>query len=122
MKRFVLAAVLAVSIGTVALSADELKGTVKGIDAAKNQITVTVDGKSTVYTVGKDASIVSVANMKGKKGKTTEKVTPIDTGLAGIKTGATVTFLTETQDGKDVITSVKVADTNPAKKKKKKTN
>ena len=110
-------------LGIAVASADEIKGTVKAVDKAKNTITVTAAGKDTTYTVGKDVSIVSVTNVPGKKGKTTEKLTPVENGLDGLKRGSSVTLLTED----DMVTSVKIVPAgNPApaadvKKKKKKT-
>lgn len=118
MKRFFALAVLALC-GSSAFAA-ELKGTVKDADKAKNSLTLTVDGKDTTYTLGKDASIVSVKTVTGKKNKTMEEVKTIDDGLAGVKRGAKVTLLTETQDGKDVVTSVKVTADGAADGKKKK--
>jgi len=81
--------------------------------------------KAKPYTVGKDASFVTVSQVAGKKGKTTEKLTPIDTGLAGIKAGANVTVLTEKVEDADTVTSIKVSDGTVAvnkKNKKKKKN
>jgi len=121
MTRPVAGAVLTVMLfGVTVAAADEVKGTVTAVDKAKNTITLTVDGKATTYAVAKDASFVTARTVPGKKGKTTEKVTPIDDGLAGIKTGAAVTVLTETVDDKESVTSVKVSGGTAANAKKKK--
>jgi hypothetical protein len=109
-------------MGVAAASAEELKGNVKKVDKDGNTLTLTVDGKDTTYTISKDASFVTVSLEKGKKGKVNEKLTPIDGGLGGIKAGTDVTVLTDKQDDKDVITSIKVSDGKPATTKKKKKN
>jgi hypothetical protein len=116
---FATLSVLALALSTV--SADEVKGKVKGVNSAGNSLTLTVEGKDKVFAVSKDASFVSVANAPGKKGKPMEKVTPIDGGLTGVKIGNTVTVLTEKVGTKETVTSVKVTGAGaPADSKKKK--
>lgn len=122
--RFFTGAALVAILSCAITSAADTQATVKSVDKDKNSITVTVAGKDQTYPVSKDASFVSVSQVAGKKGKTTEKLTPIDGGLEGVKAGANVTLLTEVVDGKDTITSLKVSDGKaaaPGKKKKKKT-
>jgi hypothetical protein len=125
--RFFAGAALVVLLGLSAASAADTTATVKSIDKNKNKITVTVDGKDKTFAVSKDASLVTVTMVPGKKGKTTEKLTPIENGLEGVKVGTKVTLLTETVDGTETITSLKVSDgkaavADPKKKKKKKNN
>ena len=121
MMRLLAGAALVTLIGFSAASAAESQATVKSIDKTANTIVVTVDGKDITYPVSKDASFVTVSQVPGKKGKTTEKLTPIDGGLEGVKAGTKVTILTDMVDEKETVTSVKVSDgTTPAKKKKKK--
>jgi hypothetical protein len=122
MIRAAAGAVLAAMLGVAVTAADEVKGTVKSVDKDKNTITLTVDGKETTFDVSKDASFVTTSTVPGKKGKTTEKATPIDGGLGGVKVGASATVLTEKIDDKESVTSVKVSDgaAAAAKKKKKK--
>ncbi len=117
-----LAGVTLVAFLGLSASAAETQGTVKSVNTTKNTITVTAAGKDTTYPVSKDASFVTVSKVPGKKGKVTEKLTPIDGGLTGIKAGTTVTILTDTVDDKETVTSMKVTDGNaaPAQKKKKK--
>ena len=118
MKRILLLAVLAIC-GSQS-SAAELKGVFKSGDKAKNTITVAVDGRDATYAMSKDASIVSVRTVKGKKNKTAEEVKTLD-GLDAVKPGSQVTFLTDKQDEQEVVSSVKVNDdTHPADAKKKK--
>ena len=122
MFKIVLASVAALVLGVSAGSAAEFKGTVKVADKEKNTVTITVDGKDQTFTLGKDASIVNVKTVMGKKNKTSEEVTAIENGLDGLKKDAKVTILTEKQDDKEVATSIKVTDgATDAKKKKKKT-
>ncbi|MCE9566437.1 MAG: hypothetical protein K8U57_30810 [Planctomycetes bacterium] len=124
MIRLMSGAVLALFVSVAASSAEEVKGTVKSVDATKNTIVVTVAGKDTTLPVSKDASVVTVTIVPGKKNKTTEKLTPIENGLTGVKAGANVTLLTDKVEDKDTVTSVKVSDGKaavPPKKKKKKT-
>ncbi|MSR53259.1 MAG: hypothetical protein EXS09_08200 [Gemmataceae bacterium] len=126
MLRKAFFAMSALVLGLSAANADELKGTIKNINKAGNSLTLSVDGKDKVLAVNKDASFVSVAVVAGKKKKkNADQVTPIEEGLGGLKVGSVATVLTESKDGKDAITSVKVgggADqpAAPAKKKKKK--
>jgi hypothetical protein len=124
--RTIAAVALLFLIGVSAVEAAETQGTVKSVDTTKNTITVTVTGKDQTFPVSKDASFVTVSQVaaKKKKGKTMEKLTPIDNGLAGVSAGASVTLLTDTVDTKEVVTSLKVtngkAPAAAGKKKKKK--
>lgn len=122
MRSFVGAGLLALLGFSVSLGA-ETKGTVKSVDKPGNKIVITVDGgKDTTFLVSKDASFSTVSQVPGKKGKTMEKVSPIDNGLEGIKAGSKVTVLTDTVDEKETVTSVKVTDGAMMAKKKKKKN
>lgn len=117
MKRILLVAGLAFFGATA--SAAEVKGTVKSADKEKNAITVTVEGKETLFTLGKDAEVVTV-KMVGKKNKQTEEKTAIENGLAGVKEGSQVTLVTDKKDDKEFVTAVKVTGEAETKKKKKK--
>jgi hypothetical protein len=124
--RFVAVATLTALLSISVAEGTEIQGVVRSVNAGKNTIVLNVDGKDKSYPVSADAAFVSVSQVPGKKGKTTEKLTPIDGGLGGVKAGARVTVLTETIDDKDVVTSLKLGDgkaaaATPAKKKKKKT-
>lgn len=109
-------------LGWSAASGAETQATVKSVDKTANTMVVTIDGKDKTFPVSKDASFVTVSQVQGKKkGKTMEKLTPIDNGLEGIKAGSKVTVLTDMVDEKETVTSVKVSDgSTPMKKKKKK--
>lgn len=125
MSRLKIAVSLACLFGIVGLaSAEEAKGTVVQVYPKTNKITLNVSGKTTTYTVGKDASFVSVSTQMagGKKKKApTENVTPIEGGLAGIKIGSTATVMTDKVDNKEVVMSVKIAaNPNAAQPVKKK--
>ena len=118
MVKRAFAAVAACVFGFSMAAAGEVNGTIKNVNKAS--LTLTVDGKDKVFSVGKDVSVVSVAT-KGKKKKPVE--TPISDGLTGIKGGANATVATEISGGKEVVTSIKITGgdaAKPAKKKKKK--
>ncbi len=121
--RLFLGATFIVVLGFTSASAAETQATVKSVDKTASTIVVTTDGKDKTFPVSKDASFVTVSQVPDKKGKTTEKLTPIDGGLDGIKAGTKVTILTDMVEDKETVTSVKVSDGSvaaPAKKKKKK--
>jgi hypothetical protein len=124
MMRSMTGAVLIAVLSFSVASAAETQATVKSVDKTANTMVVTVDGKDTTYPVSKDASFVTVSLVPDKKGKKgTEKLTPIDGGLDGIKPGTKVTILTDMVEDKETVTSIKVSDgsdATPAKKKKKK--
>lgn len=113
-------ALSALALGLSAASADELKGTIKAVNKDANRLTLTIDGKDRTLPVGKDASFVTVTAAKNKKGKSKEKVTPLDGGLGALKVGSAATVLTEKVGEKDEVTSVKVGSGAAAKKKAKK--
>jgi hypothetical protein len=121
--RTLFATLSMLALGLSTVNAEEIKGKVKGVNAAGNSLTLTVDSKDKVFAVSKDASFVSVSTTPGKKGKPMENVTPIDGGLGGVKVGNAVTVLTEKEGSKETVTSVKVTGDGAAatKKKKKKT-
>lgn len=120
--RYFAGITLATLLGLSVATAAESQATVKSVDKTANTMVVTIDGKDKTFPVSKDASFVTVSQVPGKKGKTMEKLTPIDNGLEGIKPGTKVTILTDMVDEKETVTSVKVGDggTTPMKKKKKK--
>jgi hypothetical protein len=119
--RNAFATLAALALGLSAASADELKGTLKKVNTTANSLTVTIDGKDRTLPVSKDASFVNVSTEKGKKGKSTEKLTPIDGGLGALKEGSPVTVLTEkADDKKETVTSVKVGNGTAKKAKKAK--
>lgn len=126
MKRFA-GAVLSAAFGVLffsilAADAGEVSGTIKKVDAGKNTVVVTVDGKDKSYVVSRDVSILGVQTGADKKGKATEKVATID-ALADLKVGAKVTMRTDTADEKEVVIAIKtdgLGETTKAKTKKNK--
>jgi hypothetical protein len=94
------AAVLVLGVGLA--PADEVKGTLKSVDADKSTLTVTADGKDTVYTV---ADATQFLNAKGKNLKKGIK----DRHL---KEGANVVVTTEKKDDKDLVTKIALAGKN----------
>jgi phosphotransferase system HPr-like phosphotransfer protein len=109
MTRSLLALLGGLAVATAGVTAGEIKGTVKKVE--DNTITVTVDKKDQSLTFTKD---VKVTSQSGKGNKT--KLQEVEGGVKGIKEGTTVTLTTETKDGKEVVTQVKM---EPAEKMKK---
>jgi hypothetical protein len=99
MLRQYVCGVCALIVAVGCLLAAEIKGTVKSVDADKSTITITdEDNKDKTLTVDKDAKIVGgKGDIKG--GLKNEKA---------FKSGAKVTVKTETKDGKEVVTEIKV--------------
>jgi Cu/Ag efflux protein CusF len=77
--------------------ADEVKGKVKSVDAAKRSITLQVDEKERTYAGTDDLKVVT--SMKGK-------IKDVPGGLGGIKAGDVVTLTIVKKDDKLVITQV----------------
>ena len=103
-----------VVLGLAVVQADEIRGKVKGTCTEKNTLTVTADDKDQTLPLVKDAKIYQLAGKKLKKAQPQD----VPGGLGGLKTGAEVTLTTEKQDGKDVVTQVKVEGLLKNKKKK----
>ncbi len=120
MKSFV-AAVAALVLSVAGLSAGEskeVKGQVKKVDADKSAIVVVVDGKAVEYVVAKDAKITQAP--PAKKSKKHPTPTELTDGLKSVKAKSRVVLTTETMDGKDVVTALKVESAAKEKKKKDK--
>jgi hypothetical protein len=116
MFRCVFAGVAAVALSAGAAPAVEVKGKVKSVDAEKSSLVVTVGDKDQALAVAKDAEVFSQGKTKNDKPGPKE---PVADGLRGLKVGAEVTVTTETKDGKETATAVKV-DAGVVKKKKDK--
>jgi hypothetical protein len=100
LRKFVGVLVLLILMGGVMLAA-EIKGKLKSVDTDKNTVTITVDDNDKTYTITDDTKIVNAKSGKAiKDGLKNEKA---------FKTGREVTITTETKDGKEVVTEVKVA-------------
>jgi hypothetical protein len=86
------------------VQADILNGKLKSIDATKNQVVVTSDGKDFTIDVPKDAKISKLA------GKSAKKAVPSDIpeGISGLSTGVDVQVSYTKKDGKDVAESVRM--------------
>jgi len=105
MIRWFNAAGLLLLIATPGLSAAEQRGTVRKVDASRQQLTIDVSGTSRSYEVAKDASIVRHEAGDKKKAAT---IRVIEQGVAGVPVNSTIEFLTEQLGGKPMITSLKV--------------
>jgi uncharacterized protein (DUF1786 family) len=114
--RRLFAGVVGLALVAGAAPAAEVKGKVKSVDAEKFSLVVTVGEKDQTLTVAKDAEVFRQG--KTKKDKPGPKETVAD-GLRGLTAGAEVVVTTETKDGKEVATAVKI-DAGIVKKKKDK--
>jgi hypothetical protein len=116
MPRTCLAALFALVVCAGGLLADELKGKVKSADADKSTLTVVIDGKEKTFDVAKDTRIFKVSGTAKRP-----KVEDVEGGLKGLEADTPVAFFTETKNGKEVVTQIKVdSATLPVKKKKNK--
>ncbi len=97
MLRTLVCVVVALLLVVGGLVAAEVKGKVKSFEG--NKLTLTTDGKDTVYNI--------TADTKFYKGKNEAK--DRDKALKGLKADAEVTLTVEKKDGKDVVTEVKFA-------------
>jgi hypothetical protein len=101
MLRSFACALLALVFMAGGLLAEEVKGKLKSVDAAKNTITVTVGDKDTTYPLAADAKIV---NAQGKEIKNGLSAKPFQ----NVNGKQQVTLTTATKDGKEVVTELKM--------------
>ena len=80
---------------------------VVGVDADKNTITISVDGKDQTLTVEKGASVQIAGKMK--------KLEDVEGGLKGVKAGDEATVTTEKKGDKEVVTKIVLAGKKKAK-------
>ena len=92
---------LALPTGMGRASAEEIHGKVKSIDADKGTMVLSVGDADRTVAVKAEARVYGTV---GKKARSRE----VEGGLKGIKEGARVTLNTESRDGKELATSVKV--------------
>ena len=78
------------------LSADEIRGKVKSVDADKATITVTAGDADQTLNVAGDAKVTGLFGKKLKKAVTQD----VPGGLRGVQQGAEVSLTTEAKDGK----------------------
>ena len=101
MLRSFACALLALVFVVGGLLAEEVKGKLKAVDAAKNTITVTVGDKDTTYTLAADAKIVNAQGKDIKNGLNAKQ-------FQNVKGNQNVTLTTTKKDGKDVVTELKM--------------
>ena len=117
MRLLTLALVASViALGSGRLSAGEIKGKVKSIDADKGTIILTVGDADRALNVAGDAKVTGFFGKKLKKAVSQD----VPGGLRGVKAGEEVTVTIDEKDGKVVATRVKLDDLQPKSKKKKK--
>ncbi len=105
-------AMVAVLLCAGIVRAEEIRAKVKGIEST---ITVTIGDKDQILTLAKDAKIIQLVGKKAKKAQPQD----VAGGLTSLPAGSAVTITTETRDGKDVVTQVKVEGLVMKKKKNK---
>jgi Cu/Ag efflux protein CusF len=93
--------IVAVAAGTVAGQDDIRRGVIKKIDAAKNTITLTVDGKDIDVMVTDETRFFGLDDEKRKEWD------------KHLKTGTKVVFKSEQRDGKEVLIGLKHQDGKP---------
>jgi tRNA pseudouridine-54 N-methylase len=98
LRTLVAALAAALVLGVGLARADEVKATLKSVDADKNTVTVTVDGKDTTYTVSDATQFLNAKGKNLKKGIKNKQ----------LKEGANVVITTEKKDDKDVVTKVAI--------------
>jgi len=103
MSRRALAAVAVLFFFTALVVAAEIKGKITKVDAENNKITLTVDDKDQEFTITKDTKIT------GAKGEIKDGLKSKAFNEKRLKKGIDATVKTETKDGKEVVTEVKIA-------------
>src|SRR5262245_36591843 len=92
-------------LGSVVL-AEEIRGKVKSVDAAKTTITLTVGDKDQTINGAKDARVTKIIG-KAKKGQPAPEEL-VTGGLGGLEKGTDVTVTTEKKDGQETARSIKI--------------
>jgi hypothetical protein len=112
MKRLAMAALFVLGTFTATLPADVVTGKIKSVDAAKNTITVTINGADQTLPVAPNTQVYMI---QGRGNQAKLQVVP--EGLRGLKEGLEVN-LTRNED--NVVTAVQFGSyTNPAAQKAK---
>src|SRR5262245_50254319 len=100
-----LIAAVALTVFAVSAPAEEVKATIKKIDAEKNSVFVTISGDDKTLPVAKDAEIYTQA--KGRQNKPGPKQ-PLTGGLGGLKEGSEVTLFTFKSGEKEIVAAIRV--------------
>jgi hypothetical protein len=88
--------------------AAQIQGPVVKVDAEKNRLTLTIDGKDQTFDIKKGAKVYTLGRKKME----------VTITLAEVKVGAQVTANVEKEGDKNVLTFVKVEQQKKKKKKK----
>jgi hypothetical protein len=99
-------------VAPAGLLADEVKGTVKSVDAKKSTITLTVDGKDRTLDCSKECKVTSMVASRIPLSRRTTMQTM--TGVGSVPTGQMVTCVTERKGGTETCTEVRVEGTQTA--------
>jgi hypothetical protein len=105
--RSLLVAVAAALLVPAGLWAEEIRGTVKSVDASKNRLTVMVGQTERVITV--DPKVRVTMMQETSRGRIFPRRTSVQeylTTLSSVPPGASVTVMTSTTNGTEIATSV----------------
>lgn len=105
--RSLLVAVAAALLVPAGLWAEEIRGTVKSVDASKNRLTVMVGEKERTIVCDPKCRVTML--QETSRGRIFPRRTSVQeylTSLSNVPAGATVTVMTETRDGSEMATSV----------------
>lgn len=108
------AAILGVLFCATAVLADEIKGKVTKVDDSSNEVTISVDGKETKYTVASDCKMPKFKTKDGEKDMTLKGLAK---AVERAKDGVGIVATTSKKDGKEVITEIKMSGEMRKKKK-----
>ncbi len=113
MRNSIVAIIFAMTLGVVAVRAEDYTGKIKSLDIKKSEITVTTaEGKDMTFPIAKDVSVFYEAKPK-KKGQP-GGLEPVPGGLGGLKVGNPVTITTEKKNEIEVASLIKL-ETEPKK-------
>jgi homoserine kinase len=107
MRKF-LAAVTAVAFLPACLSAAEIRGQVKKVDASNNRLTIMVGDKERVITTTPKVRVTTTVETRRIFPRRTS-VQEYISSLDQLQAGTMVTVMTETQDGMEMATQVRTS-------------
>ena len=109
--RSLLVAVTALVLIPAGLSAAEIRGTVKSVDASKNRLTLMVDGKERTVECTPKCKVTTMVESRRAFPRRTS-VQEYLSSLNQLPTGAPVTVMLETTNGMEMATSIQATETS----------
>ena len=104
--RRLLVAVAAVLLIPAGLWAEEIRGTVKSVDASKNRLTIMVGEKERTIMCDPKCRITMMQESSRRIFPRRTSVQEYITSLSNVPSGATVTVMMETMNGMEMATSL----------------